>query len=107
MNNPSKASQKFKKFQEKFMLDLYGGELCLYRRQTTNWDDNYYVLIPTVEEELELLVKCHREECHDQDGASFMRDMLTSNCHITNLVKKLDYLQSICKLCKGAVSDSL
>lgn len=31
-----------------------------------------------------------------------MRDMLTNNCHITNLVKKIDYIQSICKQCKSS-----
>jgi hypothetical protein len=64
------------------------------------------VLIPTVEEELELLVKCHREEFHEDVNNnvttySFMRDMLMNNCHITNFIKKIDYVQSICKQCRN------
>ena len=64
------------------------------------------VLIPTAEEELELIVKCHREEFHDDNGGgyTFMRDMLTNNCHITNFIKKIDYIQSICKQCKAGAS---
>ena len=99
MNNPAKAIAKFKKFQENFSLQYDGDELCLYRKQAHHSDHSFMVLIPTAEEELELIVKCHREEFHEDNGGgyTFMRDMLTNNCHITNFIKKIDYIQSICK----------
>ena len=52
-------------------------------------------------------MKCHREEFHEGNDNSytFMRDMLTNNCHITNFIKKIDYIQSICKQCKNGTSD--
>ncbi|TNV82961.1 hypothetical protein FGO68_gene17583 [Halteria grandinella] len=114
MNDPARASSKFKKFQSSFLLQYDGNDWCLYRKANSMSDHTYMVLIPTIEEEVELLVKCHREEFHE-DGMmrnqntelsmSFMRDMLTNNCHITNLVKKLDYVSSVCKQCRNGISE--
>jgi hypothetical protein len=105
MNDPARASSKFKKFQNTFSLSYDGKDWCLFRK-ATGLDLTHMVLIPTLDEEVELLVKCHREEVHEEGMAAqanselslaFLRDMLINNCHITNLVKKLDYIQSICK----------
>lgn len=41
-------------------------------------------MIPKIDEELELLVKCHKEEKHEGPEYSMLRDMININCHITN-----------------------
>lgn len=45
------------------------------------------------------MVKCHFDEKHTGDENPQLRDMIVNNCYITNLQKKLDYIETVCKQC--------
>ena len=54
-------------------------------------------MIPMIEEEIELITKCHKEERHEGPEYSMLRDMINNNCYITNFQRKIDFIESICK----------
>ena len=56
------------------------------------------ILVPLLDEEIELIVKCHKEEKHEGEGdQSNLRELITNSCHISNLPKKIEYIESVCK----------
>ena len=78
VNNLEKARAKYKKFVDKFELVENDGDVCLYKKNFTDTQETYSILIPTLDEELKLLMRCHKEEFHETTDNQFtlLRDML-------------------------------